>query len=217
MERQMRTISYGLEPPWTTGMFLRLWLGDVAFAAEYWAVRGAQAGLAGFRLLVRPAAIVSALLLVGGGGMTAIVHEKLAYAREQTARLDLEALANGVELFQLETGTVPVTLDEMVPKYIRELHRDPWGHNYVLFHGPGGVALVSAGSDGQLGTADDALHVVLPHGFVLRSAGSMLIQPGDRIRAVNGVPVRSPSEFDAAIAGKQPPVEIDVDRHGLHF
>jgi hypothetical protein len=67
----------------------------------------------------------------------------------------MKALMNSIELYRVRNAELPARLEDLVPKYAKALHLDPWGHNYVLYRGPGGVAIVSAGPDGQLGTADD--------------------------------------------------------------
>ena len=139
--------------PVTDGMFVTLWLADVVLAAEFWMVRVLQLGLR----LLRPAPLVAAGLLAAGGGLAYGLHTDLRCAQERTATLDFKAIANGVELYQLEQGQVPASLEALRPRYLKALHFDPWGNSYVLFHGPGGAALVSAGPDKQLGTADDLL------------------------------------------------------------
>ena len=139
--------------PVTDGMFVTLWLADVVFAAEFWMVRALQLGLR----LLRPVPLVGAVLLAGGGGLAYELRSEGHSAQTRTATLELKALAAGVELYQHEHGQVPASLGALVPLDLRELHLDPWGNSYVLVHGPGGAALVSAGPDKQLGTADDIL------------------------------------------------------------
>ncbi|HTO95418.1 MAG TPA: hypothetical protein VMK66_00125 [Myxococcales bacterium] len=47
-----------------------------------------------------------------------------------------------------------------LPQYLKDLHADPWGRNYALYRGEGGIAIVSAGPDRDLCSPDDVLHVV---------------------------------------------------------
>jgi hypothetical protein len=155
MERP--AISFGLEPPWTTGMFLRLWLADVVFAAEWWAVRAAEAAVGAFR---HPFLLAASLAFAAASLVSYEIKAGLHDPPERLAVLDLRAISNAAELFASENGGAPVRLEELVPKYLKELHRDPWGNNYVLFRGLGGLAVASTGPDGVLGTADDLLRVV---------------------------------------------------------
>src|SRR5205823_2360459 len=57
--------------------------------------------------------------------------------RARAATLDLKAIMNGVEVYRLENGSLPHELPDLVPRYLKELHADPWGHRYLYYRGPG--------------------------------------------------------------------------------
>jgi hypothetical protein len=95
--------------------------------------------------------------LVGFG-----VSRKLNSSKERSARLVGGTLMNLAELYRVETGSFPVRLEELVPRHMKELPADPWGRPYALYRGEGGIAIVSAGNDGELGTNDDLVTVLPP-------------------------------------------------------
>jgi hypothetical protein len=79
-------------------------------------------------------------------GVVSIVSphdEYIAMAKTKTAHLDEEAIATAIQLFSKENVRLPSTLAELAPKYIRELHADPWGAQYTLELIDGGCAIVS--------------------------------------------------------------------------
>jgi hypothetical protein len=107
----------------------------------------------------RPLVSCASLLLVATSAVALNIRHQLWDSQAMTARLELKAIANGVEVYRSDTGSPPSRLEDLVPKYARDLHRDPWGNNYAFYRGAGGVAIVSAGPDGQLGTADDIIKI----------------------------------------------------------
>jgi hypothetical protein len=194
-----------------------LWVEDLVFSAEYWCLRGAGSALSLLRWLrLRPIAIVAGFLVLAGSAMAVNVYNKLSYSQRMSARLDIESIANGVELYRADAGQIPSRLEDLIPKYVRDLHSDPWGRNYVLYRGPGGAAVVSAGPDGALGTSDDLVRLIDEDGFVVRSA-SFLLKAGDVVRSVAGTPVHSSSQFHAALAAAQLPVDLVVERQDRQF
>ena len=54
------------------------------------------------------------------------VFGQLKEAQITTAKLDLQAISNGVDLYHVETGNWPDGLGQLVPKFVREVHKDPW-------------------------------------------------------------------------------------------
>jgi hypothetical protein len=99
------------------------------------------------------AALTAALLVIA----FFVAEERVM--RRKRATLDLGAIAGGIDLFQSETGTLPVSLSELVPHYLKEVHKDPWGNDYV-YKRVGSRAsedylVLSLGRDGRLGTDDD--------------------------------------------------------------
>src|ERR1700682_3239500 len=76
--------------------------------------------------------IMVVLVILGliAGAIGYNVFNQLNVAQTKTATLDLKAVSNGIDLFHVETGQYPETLQLLVPKYIKELHKDPWGGEY---------------------------------------------------------------------------------------
>ncbi|MGZ6125611.1 MAG: type II secretion system protein GspG [Myxococcales bacterium] len=143
-----------------TGLLVGLWLGEVLATAEYWLLRAGSLGLGALSwVLRRPAVIVLAFVLACCGVVGAGALSRMKQARAMTAMLDIRCISSAAEIYRTETGQWPVTLEKMVPRFLKELHVDPWGHNYALYRGEGGIAIVSAGPDGELGTADDVFYV----------------------------------------------------------
>jgi hypothetical protein len=74
---------------------------------------------------------------------------------KRTARLDLAAFREGILLYRQETGRSPKTLNELVPRYVREVHRDSWGNDYRFTLDGGTSEIRSAGPNGRYGDGDD--------------------------------------------------------------
>ena len=136
------------EPAIAIGMWIGLFIGEALFAIQYWTAR----------IIHRPLLAIGSFAL-GASASFAVLSATHGCSQARFATLDLKALNNGVELYRADTGAMPARLEDLVPKYARDLHRDPWGNNYVFYRGAGGVAIVSAGPDGQLGTADDIVTI----------------------------------------------------------
>lgn len=89
----------------------------------------------------------------------------LSGAKSDSARIQIEALGTGIDLYRLEVGSYPPTLDALVAKppgaekwngpYLRKtvVPKDPWGRDYLYRqpgeHGP--YDLFSLGADGAEG------------------------------------------------------------------
>jgi hypothetical protein len=71
------------------------------------------------------------------------------------AQLDEKALAEGVDLFVAETGHTPETLNELVPRYLKEIRKDPWGSDYAYIRSGDSYDVYSYGPDKAPGSADD--------------------------------------------------------------
>jgi hypothetical protein len=146
--------------PAADGLLLGLWIGEVFGAIEYWLLRAASLAVdVTRRFLAKPVLVATLAASAMVGAFTARDFAGAGDARARRALLDLKAIQNGVLLFRTEHAAWPNRLEELVPRYLGDLHGDPWGHNYVLFRGEGGIAIVSAGGDGQLGTSDDVIVV----------------------------------------------------------
>lgn len=89
----------------------------------------------------------------------------LSGAKSDSARIQVEALGTGIDLYRLEVGSYPPTLEALVSKpggedkwngpYLKKtvLPKDPWGRDYIYRypgqHGP--YDLISLGADGAEG------------------------------------------------------------------
>ena len=89
----------------------------------------------------------------------------LSGAKSDAARIQIEALGTGLDLYRLEVGSYPPTLEALVTQpsgadrwngpYLKKIvvPKDPWGRDYV-YRNPGENGpydLVSLGSDGAEG------------------------------------------------------------------
>ncbi len=83
------------------------------------------------------------------------VFNQLGEAQKKTATLDLTAISNGVDLFHVETGQWPDSLTQLVPKFVKEVHKDPWGSDYVYVRNGDGYEIYSYGKDKAQGGGDD--------------------------------------------------------------
>jgi general secretion pathway protein G len=86
------------------------------------------------------------------------VFSQLKEAQLKTAKGDLMSLSNsGVDLFHVETGQWPESLAQLVPKYVKELRKDPWGNDYVYIRNGESYDLYSYGPDKAQGGGDDII------------------------------------------------------------
>ena len=89
-------------------------------------------------------------------------------AKQSRALQDITNLKAQLNTFEVDTGSFPTSLDQLRENtsnitnwhgpYIDKLPQDPWGHDYI-YRPPSGdstdFTIISAGPDGQEGTADD--------------------------------------------------------------
>jgi hypothetical protein len=145
-------------------MEIGLWIGEVLTSAEYWLVRATSAGLGMLRVMRAHPVLAAMAVMAGGGGAfaTAMIRDDARIESIRFARIDQRAIVDGASLYRLNQGAWPSRLEAMVPGELRELHADPWGHPYAYYRGEGGIAVVSAGPDGVLGTPDDLVTVSPP-------------------------------------------------------
>ncbi|GAC1339710.1 MAG: type II secretion system major pseudopilin GspG [Myxococcales bacterium] len=123
-------------------------------------------GARGMTLIEIMVVLVILGLIAGAIGYN--VFNQLGEAQKKTATLDLKAVANGVDLYHVETGQYPDTLQALVPKYLKEIHRDPWGTDYQYVHTADGYDVYSYGKDKQQGGGDD----ITVHGGDSAAAGT---------------------------------------------
>jgi general secretion pathway protein G len=101
--------------------------------------------------------IMVVLVILGliAGAIGYNVFGQLKEAQIKTATLDLKAISNGVDLYHVETGQWPDSLQLLVPKFVREVHKDPWGNEYSYVRSGDGYDVYSYGPDKAQGGGDD--------------------------------------------------------------
>ena len=105
--------------------------------------------------------IMVVLVILGliAGAIGYNVFGQLKEAQIKTATLDLKAISNSVDLFHVETGQWPDSLGQLVPKFVKDLHKDPWGQDYAYVKAGDGYDVYSYGPDKAQGGGDDiAMH-----------------------------------------------------------
>ena len=114
--------------------------------------------------------IMVVLVILGmiAGAIGTSVFNQMREAQKKTAALELKALANGVDLYHVETGQYPDSLQQLAPKYVKEIHKDPWGTDYQYLHTADGYDVYSYGKDKQQGGGDD----ITVHGGDSAAAGT---------------------------------------------
>ena len=113
--------------------------------------------------------VVIALVAVLAAVIAPNLLGKATEANRKSATIQLEKIANAVELYRLETGRYPEELSDLVRRpdgvqrwngpYVRKLSQlqDPWGNDLIIQR-PGENApfdIISYGADGQPGGEDD--------------------------------------------------------------
>ena len=118
--------------------------------------------------------VVIALVAVLAAVIAPNLLGKATDANRKSAAIQLEKIANSVELYRLETGRYPEQLSDLVRRpdgverwngpYVRKLSQlqDPWGNDLVMQrpgeNGP--FDIISYGSDGQPGGEGDDADIV---------------------------------------------------------
>ena len=115
--------------------------------------KAGKAGARGMTLIEIMVVLVILGLIAGAIGYN--VFNQLKEAQIRTAKLDLQSISNGVDLFHVETGQWPDSLSTLVPKYIKDLHKDPWGSEYSYVRNGEGYDAYSYGPDKAQGGGDD--------------------------------------------------------------
>jgi general secretion pathway protein G len=114
--------------------------------------------------------IMVVLVILGliAGAIAVNVFNALSDAQRKTAALDLKAISGAVDYYHVETGQYPDSLQVLVPKYVKEIHKDPWGTDYQYVHTADGYDVYSYGKDKQQGGGDD----ITLHGGDSAAAGT---------------------------------------------
>ena len=115
--------------------------------------RTGKAAARGMTLIEIMVVLVILGLIAGAIGYS--VFGQLKEAQIKAATLDLKAISNGVDLYHVETGQWPDSISTLVPKFIRDLHKDPWGSEYSYVRNGEGYDVYSYGPDKAQGGGDD--------------------------------------------------------------
>ena len=101
--------------------------------------------------------IMVVLVILGmiAGAIGYNVFQRLKDAQVQTAKLDLRAISDGVDLYHVETGSWPDNLAVLAPKFVKEVRKDPWGNDYQFLRTGDGYDIYSYGPDKAQGGGDD--------------------------------------------------------------
>lgn len=109
--------------------------------------------------------VVVAILALLGGIATPMFFNHLNKARVQTAKTQIQMFEQGILAFQIDTGKLPKSLDDLVRSTgdkkwngpyldkIKEIPKDPWGNPYVYVQpgSHGDFDIISYGADGSPG------------------------------------------------------------------
>lgn len=102
--------------------------------------------------------IMVVLVILGmiAGAIGWNVLGQLKEANIRSAQLDVKNLANFVESYQMMNGKLPDSLQDLIPKFTKEIRNDPWGQAYVFVKtGTDQFEVVSYGPDKSQGGGDD--------------------------------------------------------------
>ena len=116
-------------------------------------VRRRRAAARGMTLIEIMVVLVILGLIAGAIGFN--VFQSLKDAQVKTATLDLKALSNSVDLYHVDTGQWPDSLQQLYPKYVKEIRKDPWGKDYAYVRSGDGYDVYSYGPDKTQGGGDD--------------------------------------------------------------
>ena len=123
--------------------------------------------------LIELLAVIAILGLIAAFAVPQVL-KWVSGARSDSARIQIEALGASIDLYRLEVGSYPPTLEALVEKphgaerwngpYLRKkvIPKDPWGHTYVYrYPGKnGGYDLMSLGSDNSEGGEGEQKDIV---------------------------------------------------------
>jgi general secretion pathway protein G len=89
---------------------------------------------------------------------------QLKDANIKTATLDVKAICNAVDMYQVKHQRLPESLDKLVPNEIKEIRKDPWGNAYVYVPSGDSYDVVSYGPDKAQGGAGNISCNTKPNG-----------------------------------------------------
>ena len=101
--------------------------------------------------------IMVVLVILGliAGAIGYNVFERLKDAQLKVAKVDLQGLSSGIDLYHVDTGQWPDSLQQLFPKYVKDIRKDPWGKDYVYIRSGDGYDVYSYGPDKAQGGGDD--------------------------------------------------------------
>lgn len=101
--------------------------------------------------------IMVVLVILGmiAGAISFSVFGTRTDANIRVARMDMQGLAQAVEVFRLKHSSLPESLEQLVPNEVARLRKDPWGNNYVFTYSGDAFQLLSYGPDKSQGGGDD--------------------------------------------------------------
>jgi len=115
--------------------------------------KAGKAAARGMTLIEIMVVLVILGLIAGAIGFN--VFQRLKEAQVRSAQLDLKAISNAVDLYHVETGQWPESIQQLAPKYVKDLHKDPWGIDYAYVRSGDGFDVYSYGPDKAQGGGDD--------------------------------------------------------------
>lgn len=125
---------------------------------------------AGFSLIELMVVIVIIAILAGGAVF--IYRGATDDARVTQAMSDIKQMAQNISTYQVKTGLIPRTLEEVEAELKLVIPRkDPWGNDYDYQPGDDGFSIVSKGKN----ATDDSDDVWYD------SSRGKIIKPGDRV------------------------------------
>jgi general secretion pathway protein G len=93
-------------------------------------------------------------MIVGAIGYN--VLGQLKDANIKSAGLDVKAIANAVDMYQIKHSKMPDSLDQLVPSELSTIRKDPWQNPYVYVkNGETSYDIISYGPDKVQGGGDD--------------------------------------------------------------
>lgn len=92
-------------------------------------------------------------MIAGAIGYNVIGQKKDADIR--SASLDVKAIANAIDMYQIKHSKLPESLQDLVPNEIRTIRKDPWQNEYVYVKSGTGYEVYSYGPDKVQGGGDD--------------------------------------------------------------
>jgi general secretion pathway protein G len=146
-------------------------LGPAFLARSFWRpTHVAAGGAAGRRqmgaTLIEIMVVVAIISLVLGG-VGIMAFNRFQDAQLDTARTEVIKIRGAIETYRVnKRGKCPKTMEDLkAAGFIDKVAKDPWGTTYE-FKCPGEkdqIDVVSAGPDGEMGTADDIASYDDPH------------------------------------------------------